>query len=87
MMGLRGSKLHGRLSMMMVVINFQEWLEYGCVEQTTKKLGECSGNLTIDSTLSRCLCTQNYTVNSYLGDNNVTCTNTSNTAVAELFFE
>ncbi|KAL4220998.1 hypothetical protein ACF0H5_019261 [Mactra antiquata] len=59
-----------------------EWIPLGCVEQTQKKLEECVYNAT-----SKCLCSANYTINSMLIDNNVTCTNTTNVAVAELYFE
>ena len=64
----------------------QEWISLGCTAQTQKKLEECTGNATVDI-LSKCLCTANYTVNYMLEENNVTCTNTTNVAVAELYFE
>lgn len=63
-----------------------EWLQDGCVEQTMKKIQECTGNWTFDSTLPRCLCTTNYKINAYLSDHNVTCSNTSYRAVADMYF-
>ncbi|XP_052261295.1 sodium- and chloride-dependent neutral and basic amino acid transporter B(0+)-like [Dreissena polymorpha] len=60
-----------------------EWLDYGCVEKTTRKLETCTGNATLDM-VDKCLChTTNYTFNEGL---TVNCTNTTNTAVAELYF-
>lgn len=63
-----------------------EWLSLGCTAETQKKLVECTDNFTAGA-LSKCLCTSNYTLNYMLEQNNATCTNTSNVAVAELFFE
>lgn len=63
-----------------------EWAVLGCTQQTQKKLAECTGNATVDI-LSKCLCTTNYTVNYMLEQSNVSCTNTTNVAVAELYFE
>ncbi|XP_052214722.1 sodium- and chloride-dependent glycine transporter 2-like isoform X2 [Dreissena polymorpha] len=61
-----------------------EWLDLGCVEKTQKQLKACTGNSTIDS-IGRCLCdAKNYTFNVMFAPN---CTNTSNVAVAELYFE
>ncbi|XP_052285937.1 sodium- and chloride-dependent glycine transporter 2-like isoform X2 [Dreissena polymorpha] len=60
-----------------------EWLDYGCVEKTTHKLETCTGNVTLDQGV-KCLCSlTNYTFNEGLS---VNCTNTTNTAVAELYF-
>lgn len=64
-----------------------EWLSLGCVAKTERKLEECTGNATLDSLVRKCLCTGNYSTNYYLESNNITCTNTSNVGVAELYFE
>jgi len=63
---------------------FQEWIDLGCVQQTTKQIQDCTGNGTLDMAVNACLCSpSNYTFNSML---DVNCTNTTNTAVAELYF-
>ncbi|KAH3823019.1 sodium- and chloride-dependent neutral and basic amino acid transporter B(0+)-like [Dreissena polymorpha] len=60
-----------------------EWAVDGCVEKTTHKLETCTGNVTLDM-VGKCLCSPtNYTFNEGLS---VNCTNTSNTAVSELYF-
>ncbi|KAL3861997.1 hypothetical protein ACJMK2_008003 [Sinanodonta woodiana] len=64
-----------------------EWLQYGCVEKTTKPLKYCNNADVISQNLTDCRCTLNATFDSSLPFN---CTNTSYsgepTPVAELFF-
>ncbi|KAL5015469.1 hypothetical protein ScPMuIL_009739 [Solemya velum] len=63
-----------------------EWLQYGCVAQTTKKLEYCTGNTTIDTQFDACRCTNNVTIDT-LAEN---CTRVNYTGdptpVAEIYF-
>lgn len=61
-----------------------EWLPLGCTQQTTRKLSDCIGNSTID--FPKCKCSGNETIDYNLESYNATCTNVSNVASAELYF-
>ncbi|XP_052819444.1 sodium- and chloride-dependent neutral and basic amino acid transporter B(0+)-like [Mya arenaria] len=62
-----------------------EWLPLGCVEKTQKQVQPCTGNSTIDLMVGKCLC--NTTDDSFNSQLAVNCTNTTNVAVSELYFE
>ncbi|KAL3861996.1 hypothetical protein ACJMK2_008002 [Sinanodonta woodiana] len=65
----------------------EEWKQYGCVEQTTKRLKYCDNPVVIANNFTDCRCTLNATFDNSLSFN---CTNTSYTgeptAVADLYF-
>ncbi|KAL3861994.1 hypothetical protein ACJMK2_008000 [Sinanodonta woodiana] len=65
----------------------EEWKQYGCVEQTTKRLKYCDNSDVITRSVTDCRCTLNATFDSSLPFN---CTNTTYTGeptgVAELYF-
>ncbi|WAR15067.1 S6A14-like protein [Mya arenaria] len=62
-----------------------EWLPLGCVEKTQKQVQPCTGNSTIDLMVGKCLC--NTTDDSFNSQLAVNCTNTTNVAVSELYFD
>ncbi|KAK3599573.1 hypothetical protein CHS0354_035811 [Potamilus streckersoni] len=65
----------------------EEWKQYGCVEQTTRRLKYCDNADVIARNITDCRCTLNATFDSSLPFN---CTNTTYTGeptgVAELYF-